>query len=321
MKNIIFLLSLPRSGSTLLQRVLMAHNEITSISEPFIMLPFCYSIKKEGILAEYSHRTSYVAFEDFIQNLPNKKEDYYKELRKFALSLYSKQCKNNESFFLDKTPRYYLIIEELAKIFPDAKFIFLFRNPVHIFASILNTWFEGRLNKLYINYTDLYYGPCALSNGYEKLKDKAFAIKYEDFVLDPETHLKNLCIYLGIDYDSNMLENFSKQDTKGRLGDPLGKKIYKSITSEPLEKWKKTFDTPFRRWLIRRYIEKLPEECLHIAGYRKSEILEDIDSIKIKRYNVFTDVLDYMYATIVRITKANIFFGKYTKWARDKYID
>ena len=40
MKSPIFLFSLPRSGSTLLQRVLMSHKDIASVAEPWLMLPF-----------------------------------------------------------------------------------------------------------------------------------------------------------------------------------------------------------------------------------------------------------------------------------------
>ena len=50
----IFVFSLPRSGSTLLQRVLMSHNDISSVAEPWILLPQIYSLKKEGTLSEYS---------------------------------------------------------------------------------------------------------------------------------------------------------------------------------------------------------------------------------------------------------------------------
>ena len=161
MKAPIFIFSLPRSGSTLLQRVLMSHSQIASVAEPWLMLPFCYAHKKKGVLAEYSHSVSTDAFADFINNLPNGENDYFEALNEFACTLYQKQCMNNETYFLDKTPRYYFIVPEILEIFPDAKFIFLFRNPLHVMSSIIQTWCDGNLRKLYSYERDLNLGPKA----------------------------------------------------------------------------------------------------------------------------------------------------------------
>ena len=51
MKSPIFIFSLPRAGSTLLQRVLMGHPEIASIAEPWLLLPLMYVQKEHGVLA------------------------------------------------------------------------------------------------------------------------------------------------------------------------------------------------------------------------------------------------------------------------------
>ena len=203
----IFIFGLPRSGTTLLQKLLMAHPQIASIAEPWILLPFIYSRKKEGILTEYSHSSANIAITDFINNLPNKEFDYNTYLRKFILSLYSKICQNNEKYFLDKTPRYFYIIPEILDIFPNAKFIFLFRNPVQILASVMETWNEGGFSNLHAIYNDLKWGPKLLTDSYEKTKQKALKITYEDLVKNPDIVLKNLCNYLNIDRKSTRLNS------------------------------------------------------------------------------------------------------------------
>ena len=48
--------------------------------------------------------------------------------------------KANKNVFVDKTPRYYLIIDFIASLFPEAKIIFLTRNPFDIAVSYRNTW-------------------------------------------------------------------------------------------------------------------------------------------------------------------------------------
>ncbi len=133
----VFLISLPRCGSTLLQRILMGHSKISSIAEPWLLLPFIYTCKSTGIISAYSHQATRIGITDVINNLPNKQKDYYKFVSDFAYNIYNSLSKPGSVYFLDKTPRYSLIIPEIAEIFPEAKFIFLFRNPVQIFASML----------------------------------------------------------------------------------------------------------------------------------------------------------------------------------------
>lgn len=321
MKSPIFLFSLPRSGSTLLQRVLMGHKDIASVAEPWIMIPFSYAFKKEGVATEYSHITSYAAMNDFIFNLPKKEDDYFDALGTFAKILYEKQCLKDERYFLDKTPRYYFIIPEIAKAFPEAKFIFLFRNPVHVMSSIIQTWSDGNLRKLFFYDRDLYYGPKALSDGYNLLKDKAYAIQYEEYVVNPDKYTKELCEYLEIDFDIDMLNEFTNQDTKGRLGDPTGVKEYKSISVASLDKWKKSFTTKFRKNMIKSYIKSFEDEVFETQGYNKGLILKEIESLDISNKYFFKDRLDYGYSLFVRYTKAHLFFGKSgKKWARNKYL-
>lgn len=317
----LFIFSLPRSGSTLLQKILMSHNNIASVAEPWLLLPFVYSLKQEGVLTEYGHCRMYKALEDFIKNLPNKEHDYYQALGTFANTLYEKQCRNNEIYFLDKTPEYYLIIPEIIKIFPNAKFIFLFRNPVHIMSSIIQTWSQGNLKKLYGYHMDLNYGPQALSNGFNLLKNKSYAIKYEDFVTEPKKYVYEICDYLGIEFDDNMLSNFYSQDTKGKMGDPSGIKDYKNISIESLDKWKLTFNTTFRKKIVLDYISNIDDAVLLLQGYDKKQIIDEINNLKVTRKGFIKDRLDIEYSLFIRILKLNIWFRKETKnWAMDRYL-
>jgi len=321
MKSPIFLFSLPRSGSTLLQRVLMSHSDIASVAEPWILLPFVYAYKREGVLTEYSHKISYSAISDFIDNLPRKYDDYHHHLKGFIESLYSMQCIHNEMYFLDKTPRYYNIIPEIVKIFPDAKFIFLFRNPVHIMSSMIETWSSGNLRRLYAYDRDLNFGMKALSKGYVDIKERSCAINYEDFVSEPLKQVQKICSYLNIEFEKNMLQNFSTQKPRGKEGDPTGIKQYQNIDKSPTIKWKKTFNTMFRKKLLYRYILKLNAETLKTQGYDKDQILHEISDMKTDSIGLIKDPLDYLFSNMVKILKLNIWFLKHTSyWAKNRFI-
>src|SRR5690606_14968727 len=113
-----------------------AHSQVATVSEPWLLLPFVYALRSPGAVAEYSHRSLVTAMDDFCAALPNGRADYEAEVRMLALRLYARVTPPGATHFLDKTPRYCLIAEELLRIFPDAKFIFLWRNPLAILASM-----------------------------------------------------------------------------------------------------------------------------------------------------------------------------------------
>jgi len=153
----IFIFSLPRSGSTLLQRMIATNKEVSTASEPWVLLPFLYGLKKEGVYAEYSHLGVYHALQDLCKELPNGEEDYLAAVRSAALKIYGQLSDGNGKYFLDKTPRYALVVEEIIKTFPDGKVIFLWRNPLAVVASIIDTFGSGNW-KLFHNKVDLFDG-------------------------------------------------------------------------------------------------------------------------------------------------------------------
>ena len=223
----VFIFSLPRSGSTLLQRILASHTEICSTAEPWVLLPYIYARKKEGLLSEYSHFDGYKALNEFIEKLPRADKDFNSLFRQFIGGLYEEQCVNNEIYFVDKTPRYYLIIPEIFEIFPDAKFIFLFRNPAHVFASIISTFGNDRLNRLHRNMIDIQIGPKALARGYQLIGENSYKLRYEDLVTDPERYVKEVFDYLGVRHEPGVLNMFSKTRLDRNHGRSYGnKKIY-----------------------------------------------------------------------------------------------
>ena len=67
----VLLLSLPRSGSTLLQRLLGAHSEVATAPEPWVLLPFLYALRPDDVYAEYGHRVAVSAVAEFLDRLPD----------------------------------------------------------------------------------------------------------------------------------------------------------------------------------------------------------------------------------------------------------
>lgn len=285
----LFLLSLPRSGSTLAQRILAAHGGIATTSEPWILLPYLYTLRENGIYAEYNHRSLILAIEDFYEMLPGGREDYVAEIREFALRLYDKASPDGTRYFLDKTPRYHLVSDEIMATFPEGKHLILWRNPLAVVASVMETWGNAKWN-LYRFKVDLFDGIENLVRTYERHSDRIHAIRYEEIVTKPEEAWGEVFRYLEMPFDRSALELFGAVRLGGRKGDPSGVKRYGRVSSEPLEGWKRTLDNPVRKSWCRRYLHWIGRDRLAIMGYDLDDLVADLDSLPTSYRRVGSDV-------------------------------
>lgn len=287
----IFILSLPRSGSTLLQRMLTASESVSSAAEPWMLLPFIYALKSEGQFSEYWHVRSVEAMSDFLASFEHGEQVYFQELNHFATRLYSKASGDQSSiYFLDKTPRYHLIVEELLQVFPDAKFILLWRNPLAVAASIIETWGGGKW-KLHAYKIDLYRGLANLVSCYKSNSSRIHVVKYEDLLTEPEHSMQSICRYLDIEYEAEMLSTFHKVSFSGSMGDPTGVVDYTQLSDKPLHKWKQTMANPIRRFWCKSYLKWLGEDRLRIMKYNKSVLINELAESPLELRTVFKDLI------------------------------
>ncbi len=283
----IFLFSISRSGSTLVQRILAAHDGVATASEPWLLLPHAYTLRPRGVDAEYVHPLLVTAIEDFASSLPDGSEDYVEELRQFALRLYEKAAGENDTYFLDKSPPYCLIAEEIVQLFPEGKFVFLWRNPLSVIASLIETW--GPWRPTFMS-SDLFIGLPRLAAAYEAHRSNVHSAHFEDLSAPDEEAWQALTSYLEIEFDPRSLTDFAKVELNGRMGDPTGRKRYSALSSEPEQKWRKTLASPLRREWCRRYLRFLGAERLALMGYRLDRLLEDLDSLPFRTDSLGTDL-------------------------------
>ena len=320
MKSPIFIFSLPRSGSTLLQRILMSHSSIASSAEPWFLLPFIYSRKNEGVVSEYSNELLQSAMKEFIDCFPNGESDYNNELREFCLSLYQKHCKNEEFYFLDKTPRYYLIVEEIVELFPEAKFIFLVRSPIQVLASVINTWAAGGFRALYRFDNDFQQGPKLLAKSIIDFEEIGYVVKYEDLVNNPEIELISLFAYLGLDYEPEVLQEFAEVSFEGKFGDPTGPAKYKSISIKSEHAWREVFDSHLRKAWLSRYLRSFDEAILYRLGYPKTGLLDLLKNHRVNKLFSISDAFHMMYNRVVIRFQLKLWLTRYVKENKTKYM-
>lgn len=290
----VFLLSLPRSGSTLIQRVLACHPQIATTSEPWLQLPAFYALREQGVSAEYDQKVLVEAMEDFCLTLPAGRTDYLQAVREMTLGLYRKAAKG-APFFLDKTPRYHLILDELLETFPDAKFIIIWRQPLAVAASMLETWGSGKWN-LHLFDVDLTKGLMNMSAAYSKNQDRFYAVNFEEFVSEPKRFTAEMFNYLGLAQNDGAADYFSKIDLHGRMGDPTGIEQYKKISSESLGKWKYVFNNPLRKHWARNYLASINDETFSVMGYRRDKLLSELQQVPFSIANIGSDVSRMLYA-------------------------
>jgi len=285
----LFILSLPRSGSTLMQRVLATDSQIASAAEPWVLLPFVYALKEQGVSAEYEHSLARMALNDFFLELPNGKQDFLSAVGSAVRELYRKAAGTEHvRYFLDKTPRYTLIADEIIDMFPDGKFIYLWRNPLAIIASIIETWGEGKWN-IELYEIDLFKGLASMIDAYQAHSENALVVQYESFLMSPEKELFRIQEYLEVKLDPDVLRNFSQVNFKGALGDPTGITNYRAIDAAPLNKWKSVINNPLRKMWCRRYLNWLGEERLKVMGYDLNELLCDLESTHMTVRHIYSD--------------------------------
>lgn len=285
----IFLFSLPRSGSTLVQRILVTHPDITTASEPWILLPFLSTLRKNGVYTDYRHMIAYKAMQDFCTELPRGQLDYLDALRDFTLELYTKAALSQGKYFLDKTPRYHLIVEEIMQLFPEAKFIFLWRNPLAVVASMLGL-FDRERWELYRFQVDLFSGLQSLVRAFEKHQSQVCSIRYEDVIANPVSALTQIFAYLDLSFDPERISGFDQVHLSGRLGDPTGVNEYHAIATAPLQKWKRVLANPVRKLWGRRYLTWIGADRLRLMGYDLENLLAELRAIPFSPRNMFGDI-------------------------------
>lgn len=292
----LFLMGLPKSGTTLLQRVLASHPKISSASEPWLLLPALHALKGSGSASEYGSRSCFQALNRTIDALPNNRSDYYKAVATMAQSIYDDLSETGAEYFLDKTPRYHLIADALVDTFPQSKFIFIWRNPLSVMAStILHN--NDKARGLRFAEFDLTSGYQNLSLAHKRLGNRALCLNYEAFVAAPDQELAKIMRFLGLNPDAAQTANFSKVFYPG--GDKNG--IDRTgIDTSSLDRWKTVLNAPARRRLAQRILAKIDSEALSHCGYRKADLEVELRALKTRRSPA-------LYGEFIELTMAELY--------------
>jgi len=125
---------------------------------------------------------------------------------------------SGKPIIVDKTPNNVFIADELRECWPDARFIFLLRHPAAI-AQSRKDWFKGKDHYDEEQNHDLIRRYCEALEDNRQRYD-GITIRYEDLTEDPATVTREICEFLGVDWEPSMLE-YGEHD-HGRYKSGLG---------------------------------------------------------------------------------------------------
>ena len=188
----IFIIGLPRSGSTLIESLLSRNSNSYSYGESSIFdFAIFNQIKKKILVKDYDYKNFNFSFNKdiFLNNLEN---------------VYSYSNKKN---LIDKSLENFFYIDLIIKIFPKAKFIHTFRSKLDSLIAIYQSmliylpWTHSidNISKYYLNYER------TITHFKKKYSNKILDIKLEDFTTDPKTYSKIILKFCDIEASEDIL--------------------------------------------------------------------------------------------------------------------
>lgn len=269
--SLLFVISAPRSGSTMLERMLESHSMIRGGPEPHLITPLAHlGVWAKVDKAPYDHILAAEAQKLFVEGLPEKEADYYAACRAYCDSLYGRTLEGSgKAIFLDKTPAYALVLPFLANVYPDAKYVVLTRHPLATFSSYANSFFDGDYAAAHA-YNPLLerYIP-ALAAFLRRSEPAHCHVRYEDLVADPESVMQRVYAYIGVPYEADTI-NYGERGNEPRqgLGDPIGVAKHSRPTTASVAKWAEELahDAAKRR-MMEETIARLDPADLATCGY------------------------------------------------------
>jgi len=193
----LFIIGMPRSGTSLTEQILASHPQIYGAGELTDMSEILNNYRgPSDVIDDINHEAETMT----VDELDVMATKYLDRLESLA---------GNERYVSDKLPSNYTRLGLISMLFPQAKIIHVRRNPVDTCLSCYFQDFSGfhtyayeleSLVNYYKNYQRLMRHWC------NNLPGEILEIDYEELVANPETTVQRMLEYLGLDWDEQCLQ-------------------------------------------------------------------------------------------------------------------
>lgn len=284
--RLLFVISPPRAGSTLLQQMLGSHSQIYTHPEPHLITPLAYLGYHDTVdKAPYDHINGADAIRAFVARLPRGEEDYLDALRAYADTLYGRMlAPSGRRYFLDKTPAYATVLPFLTALYPQAKYVVLTRHPLAVMSSYANSFFVGDWEAAHAFNPILERYVPAMAGLLRTRQVPLLQVDYEELVRAPERELSRLFAFLELADEPDAVNYGKHFERKEGPGDPLTVHQHSRPTTDSLDKWVAELRAdPDKRRFARTIIERLDERDLETWGYPKERLFAPLSSAASER--------------------------------------
>jgi len=216
---LLFVVGVPRSGTTMLRELLSQHEQIEIPLDEMQLLPRLIQVC--GVDADFSDEA---VVNQVIEILRNSNFLYHMDRKCFPYDLERLRSRlrgqdwpgladelireflpkgKTPRIVGEKTPSNLMQIERFAAVFPDSRFVHIVRDPRDVCLSMKNVWgknlYRGAVRWLdYIRYYNAVIKRPELAH-------RCFEFRYEDLISEPERELRRLCEFLGVDFQVSMM--------------------------------------------------------------------------------------------------------------------
>lgn len=224
-KTPIFIVGLPRTGTTLTDRILSSHSKVQSLGETQFMQMVLRQIS--GVSTIENMNAAIIegaAAQDILQI----GKDYLQAVE-YRLG--------PKPMFIDKLPFNFLFLGFIAKAYPHARIVHLRRNPMDSCFSMYKQVFTWAYKFSYsLENLGRYYV------AHEKLRDhwmrvmgeRVVELRYEDLVADQEAQTRILLDRLGLDFEQACLD-FDRNEAASTTASAV--QVREKIHTRSVDKW------------------------------------------------------------------------------------
>ena len=214
----IFILGMPRSGTSLLEQMLSSHSKIHGLGEKGILQNIV-----EGI--------------DYPSDISDFNIEHLTTLRNLYINRSKNLIPDNKTIITDKLPHNFLYIGLIKQLLPECKIIHIQRNKMDNCFSIYSKLFVGKMDWHFnwpstLKYYEFYDNLMKFWN--QSFSDEIYNIQYEDIIYNSEKTINNLLSFCDLDFEKECL-NFVKNKRPVFTASALA--VRENINSESIGKW------------------------------------------------------------------------------------
>ncbi|HEV2867529.1 MAG TPA: sulfotransferase, partial [Allosphingosinicella sp.] len=220
----VFLVGFPRSGTTLLDTILMGHGQ-THVLEEIPLL--------ERVMAQVGGMERLADLD--AAEIGRLREVYFASLDETAPPPLG-------ATVIDKLPLNILGAPLIHRLFPDARFIFALRHPCDVALSCFTQGFE--LNDAMANFLEIE----ATAELYDKVMTfwqrcrdtlplRVFELRYENLVADAEGAVRPLLEFLGLEWDPAVLDHHRTAAARGVISTPSYNQVTQRLYRHASGRW------------------------------------------------------------------------------------